>query len=352
MKKTIWILLAAGLLLAQPAPAQSMVERLKNRAKNAVENNIGNKVEKGINDIFNGKAGDDRNNNPSGNNDAQDGKAGSGSAAAAAGNAAREAAPNGGIEVQLGGVPNPYTSFDTPENPFDVGLGLPKNDNSPQPGGQLKARERVSYAAYSYPAMGFRGKEFWNAERKRLYSITFGMQNGERHVTKFLAILDSLAIYQINDEAKTVTKFPLSAIQSVATHDVVSNVQIYKEEDIASSQGRWCHMSSGAHEETRDLAGHEVSEVNGETSYTDLETGIVIEVTHGFDHDYTRNIHLGLFYPEIFDLPEGYKMITVDFTDQLRRIDEMEERWKTAEEQMKALDVENKSVEELLQMIK
>ena len=55
MKKTVWILLAAGLLLAQPAPAQSMVERLKNRAKNAVENNIGNKVEKGINDIFNGK---------------------------------------------------------------------------------------------------------------------------------------------------------------------------------------------------------------------------------------------------------------------------------------------------------
>ncbi len=346
MKKTVWILLAAGLLLAQPAPAQSMVERLKNRAKNAVENNIGNKVEKGINDIFNGKSG----NNQSKNNDDRSEKAGPASSNAA-GNAAREAAPNGGIDAQLGGVPNPYTTFDTPENPFDVGLGLPKNDDGPKPG-QFKARERVSYAAYSYPAWGFRGKEFWNAERKRLYSITFGMQNGERRVTKFLAVLDSLAIYQINDEAKTVTKFPLSAIQSVATHDVVSNTQIYKEEDIASSQGRWCHMSSGAHEEVRDVAGHEVSEVNGETSYTDLETGIVIEVTHGFDHDYTRNIHLGLFYPEIFDLPEGYKMITVDFTDQLRQIDEMEERWKTAEEQMKALDVENKSVEELLQMIK
>ena len=358
MKKTVWILLAAGLLLAQPAPAQSMVERLKNRAKNAVENNIGNKVERGINDIFNGKAGSNRSNNRNNNQSAANDDWGEAqpearpaTSDASSGKAARESAPNGGIEVQLAGVPNPYTTFDTPENPFDVALGLPKNDEGDKPG-MVRARERVSYAAYSYPAWGFRGKEFWNAERKRLYSITFGMQNGERRVTKFLAVLDSLAIYQINDEAKTVTKFPLSAIQSVATHDVVSNTQIYKAEDISSSQGRWCHMSSGAHEEVRDIAGHEVSEVNGETSYTDLETGITIEVTHGFDHDYTRNIHLGLFYPEIFDLPEGYKVITMDFTDQLRKMDEMEDRWKNAEEQMKALDVENKSVEELLQMIK
>ena len=44
-------------------------------------------------------------------------------------------------------------------------------------------------------------------------------------------------------------------------------------------------------------------------------------------------------------------MITVDFKDQMRQMDEMEERWKNAEEQMKNLDLENKSLEELMKML-
>ena len=44
-------------------------------------------------------------------------------------------------------------------------------------------------------------------------------------------------------------------------------------------------------------------------------------------------------------------MITVDFKDQMRQMDEMEERWKNAEEQMKGLDLQNKSVDELLKML-
>ena len=359
MKKVL-ILLAAGLLLVQPAPAQNVLNRLKQRAKNAVENNIGNKVERGINDVLNGNVG--TNNTSNDNGDRQSGERSRNRAtqssqtepkapAGDAGSGAQVSRPASGDSRELpGGVPNPYTTFDTPENPFDVGLGLPKNDEGDKPA-QMRARERVSYAAYTYPAVGNRGKEFWNAERKRMYSISFGMWNGKPQVSKFLAVLDSLAIYQINDEAKTITKFPLSAVQEVASHNVISNTQIYKAVDISSSQGRWCHMSSGAHETTYDIAGHEASEVNGETSYTDLETGIVIEVTHGFDHDYTRNIHVGLFYPEIYDLPEGYRMITVDFKDQMRQMDEMEERWKNAEEQMKNLDLENKSLEELMKML-
>lgn len=386
MKRLLYLLFVGLLLTVQPASAQNILNRLGQRAKNAIENNVGSKVEKGINDVLNGNVGNNNSSNQNNNSRSNQetahehdhaaegwtcpecGHSGNtgkfctqcgakkpdGSAAASSATQRQGNSGNAGSAIRsnvaLGGVPNPYTTFDTPENPFDVGLGLPKNDEGDKPA-QMRARERVSYAAYTYPAMGNRGKEFWNAERKRMYSISFGMWNGEPQVSKFLAVLDSLAIYQINDEAKTITKFPLSAVQEVASHNVISNTQIYKAVDISSSQGRWCHMSSGAHETTYDIAGHEASEVNGETSYTDLETGIVIEVTHGFDHDYTRNIHLGLFYPEIYDLPEGYRMITVDFKDQMRQMDEMEERWKNAEEQMKGLDLQNKSVDELLKML-
>ena len=45
------------MLVYSGASAQSFLERMKDRAKDAVEQNIGNKVEKGVNDILDGKAG-------------------------------------------------------------------------------------------------------------------------------------------------------------------------------------------------------------------------------------------------------------------------------------------------------
>ena len=53
--KRFALLIAAIALVCAPAEAQNMLGRLKERAKNAVENNIGNKIEQGVNDIFNGK---------------------------------------------------------------------------------------------------------------------------------------------------------------------------------------------------------------------------------------------------------------------------------------------------------
>ncbi|MBO4571288.1 MAG: hypothetical protein J5699_05130, partial [Bacteroidales bacterium] len=53
--KRLALLIAAIALICAPASAQNMLGRLKERAKNAVENNIGNKIEQGVNDIFNGK---------------------------------------------------------------------------------------------------------------------------------------------------------------------------------------------------------------------------------------------------------------------------------------------------------
>ena len=41
--------------------AQGMLGRLKDRAKDAVERNLGDKVEKGVDNILNGKGNKDRN---------------------------------------------------------------------------------------------------------------------------------------------------------------------------------------------------------------------------------------------------------------------------------------------------
>lgn len=53
--KKIALFITCIALACAPASAQSLLERLGQRAKNAAENNLGNKVEKGVNDILNGK---------------------------------------------------------------------------------------------------------------------------------------------------------------------------------------------------------------------------------------------------------------------------------------------------------
>ena len=58
------VLLALALVLAGSiASGQNILQRLGNRAKNAIENNIGNKVEKGVNDVLNGNVGNNDNQN-------------------------------------------------------------------------------------------------------------------------------------------------------------------------------------------------------------------------------------------------------------------------------------------------
>ncbi len=57
MKKTV-LFITALLLMGSTAGAQGLLGRLGERAKNAVEENIGNKVEQGVNDILNGKKKD------------------------------------------------------------------------------------------------------------------------------------------------------------------------------------------------------------------------------------------------------------------------------------------------------
>ena len=61
--KKIALLLTVLMLTCIGASAQNILNRLGQRAKNAVENNIGNKVERGINDVLNGNTGNNQGNN-------------------------------------------------------------------------------------------------------------------------------------------------------------------------------------------------------------------------------------------------------------------------------------------------
>ncbi len=55
MKRIIVIMIVSLLASCFAANGQSMLERLGQRAKNAVENKIGEKVEQGVNDVLDGK---------------------------------------------------------------------------------------------------------------------------------------------------------------------------------------------------------------------------------------------------------------------------------------------------------
>ena len=54
--KKVWIVMALLALVGGTADAQNFLERLKDRAKDAAEQNIGEKVEKGVNDLLDGKS--------------------------------------------------------------------------------------------------------------------------------------------------------------------------------------------------------------------------------------------------------------------------------------------------------
>ena len=63
MKKIV-LLITALLLVCSGAWAQgNLLNKMKQRAKEAVESNLGNKVEKGVNDVLDGKLGKDKKNN-------------------------------------------------------------------------------------------------------------------------------------------------------------------------------------------------------------------------------------------------------------------------------------------------
>lgn len=296
MKKVALLLTALALTCAS-ANAQSFLEKLGNRAKNAAERNIGNKVEKAINDALDGKKGSKKDNDDS-------------SVSQTAPQTIPQTPPK--TTHQEYEPVDPYTVTDRPLH--SIPLGLPQNDDAPAPT-NLPA-DCVSYCAYEFDPVaedldGSWKKVFYNASNRRKYVITY---NDKGNVSRALTIPDSLAFYKIDPEKKIIQKYSVSnAKELLGGIDDMFDQQSERRvsgSEIEATDGRWCYRrelittSTDKQGVTREIKTYE---------YVDLETGILIRKVGG-NKNFLRGIRIGLFYPELFELPEGYTMKTIDLT--------------------------------------
>ena len=207
---------------------------------------------------------------------------------------------------------DPYTVTGRPLH--SIPLGLPKNDDAAAPT-SLPA-ECVSYCAYEFDPVaedldGSWKKVFYNAGNRRKYVITY---NDQGKVSRALTIPDSLAFYRIDPEKKIILKYSVSNAEELLGG--IDDIFDQKSErgvvgsEIEATDGRWCyrreHVTTSTDKRgvTREIKTYE---------YFDLETGILIRKVGG-NKNFLRGIRIGLFYPELFELPEGYTMKTIDLT--------------------------------------
>ncbi len=215
---------------------------------------------------------------------------------------------------------DPYTVTGRPSH--SIPLGLPQNDDAAAPT-NLPA-DCVSYCAYEFDPVaedldGSWKKVFYNAGNRRKYVITY---NDQGKVSRALTIPDSLAFYRIDPEKKIIQKYSVSNAEELLGG--IDDIFDQKSErgvvgsEIEATDGRWCfrreHVTTSTDKQgvTREIRTYD---------YFDLETGILIRKLGG-NKNFLRGIRIGLFYPELFELPEGYTMKTVDLTksmDALRR---------------------------------
>ena len=291
--KRIALLLTAIALTCASANAQSLLKQLGNRAKNAVERNLGNKVEKAVNDALDGKKGSKKDNDNS-------------------------SAPQTIPQIPPKTTPQEYEPVDpytvTGRPLHSIPIGLPQNDDAPAPT-SLPA-DCVSYCAYEFDPVaedldGSWKKVFYNAGNRRKYVITY---NEKGKVSRALTIPDSLAFYKIDPEKKIIQKYSVSNAKELLggiddMFDQKSERGVVGSE-IEATDGRWCYRrelittSTDRQGVTREIKTYE---------YVDLETGILIRKVGG-NKNFLRGIRIGLFYPELFELPEGYTMKTIDLT--------------------------------------
>jgi hypothetical protein len=284
--KKIALLLTAIALTCTSANAQSLLKQLGNRAKNAVERNVENKVEKAIKDALDGNKESKKDNMGE--------------------TSVQETIPQ---EYEL---VDPYTVTGRPLH--SIPIGLPQNDDAPAPT-SLPA-DCVSYCAYEFDPVaedldGSWKKVFYNAGNRRKYVITY---NEKGKVSRALTIPDSLAFYKIDPEKKIIQKYSVSNAKELLggiddMFDQKSERGVVGSE-IEATDGRWCYRrelittSTDRQGGTREIKTYE---------YVDLETGILIRKVGG-NKNFLRGIRIGLFYPELFELPEGYTMKTIDLT--------------------------------------
>ena len=227
-------------------------------------------------------------------------------------------------------VPNPYTYNDVPDIALDVPLGLPAHDEGEQPDMQ-KPRPQVSFCAYRIGNHGTPAKVFYNASSKRQFSVSSGINpaTGENQIIKTLSIPDSLAIYKIDDAARTITKLPAEGMQALNNMEVKTKSEQMTEEEMAYSCDRWCYMKTIVTTELFEGPYGSRTDEHYRTSYIDPETGISLCEDADGIVTYIRNIHLGVPYPEVFELPKGYTFIVQNLSSGL-------DAYKKFEEQMKA----------------
>ena len=235
----------------------------------------------------------------------------------------------------LAQIPNPYTYNDVPDIASEVPVGLPAHDKDNQPPLQ-KPRPQVSFCAYRISNHGTPAKVFFDAASKRQFSVSSGINpaTGENQVIKTLSIPDSLAIYMIDDATRTVTKLPGEGMQALNNVDVASKSEQMTEEEMAYNSDRWCYMKTIVTTETFDGPYGADTDEHYRTSYIDPETGITLCEDADGIVTYMRNIHLGVPYPEVFELPAGYKFVVQDLFSGLDAYKKFEEQMKDRYEQL------------------
>ncbi len=242
-------------------------------------------------------------------------------------------------------VPNPYTYNNVPDIASEVPVGLPPHDEDHQPALQ-KPRPQVSFCAYRISNHGTPAKVFYNAANRRQFSVSSGINpaTGENQIIKTLSIPDSLAIYKIDDATRTITKMPAEGMQALAEAGGKITSEEMTEEEMAYNSDRWCYMKTIVTSE---------EEEHYRTSFTDPETGITLCEDADGIVTYMRNIHLGVYYPEVFELPEGYTFVVQDFSSGLDAYKQFEERMKATQQQLDGMNSGGSSaLEQLLNMMK
>ncbi|MCR5351922.1 MAG: hypothetical protein K6E35_05465 [Bacteroidales bacterium] len=238
-----------------------------------------------------------------------------------------------------GDIPNPYTVFDVPGDSEDYPLGLDKNDYGEEPAMKTPPKP-PAYCAYIFREDQI-DKIFSNGQG-RAYSVSFRRNGDPESVSYALAILDSMAVYMLDHKDKVITKVPIEE-----THNFPTTVDFFvpgwegvTDESISSVAGRWCY--------SRTTEAHHGNDFGTNTLSWDLETGICLQ--EAIPRAYTRNIHIGLFYPEIYELPEGYTFKVLDFDKARQQVKTVEDNLKAFQDKWKELNVENMSLEEVLKL--
>ena len=238
----------------------------------------------------------------------------------------------------LARVPNPYSYNDIPDVALDVPLGLPAHDENAEPSLQ-KPRPQVSFCAYRISTHGTPAKVFYDAASKRQYSVSSGVNpaTGENQVIKTLSIPDCLAIYRIDDATRTVTKLPAEGMRALNNLDVSSKTEQMTEEEMAYTCDRWCYKKTVVTTETFDGPYGSHTDEHYRTSHIDPETGITLCEDADGIVTYMRNIHLGVPYPEVFELPRGYRLVVQDLQAGLKAQQEWEDKAAKGYEQLEKM---------------